>query len=152
MVYLAGVIYEEELDKVRSSGSYRASIWLTRFNFIPAAALVWLGPLRNAAPGPLFFLIWLLLGASIVTALVLLHRSGAPFVRSGLSWRVQDPRMTRQIFKDVFWLRRPWSGDGCNGADRHAASADYLEVPGADQVWRGAPPVADIVDEHPDVL
>ncbi|MCA2212748.1 hypothetical protein [Jidongwangia harbinensis] len=101
------MISEGELGKIRSSGSYRASIWLTRFNFIPFAVLVWLGPLRNAAPGPLFLLIWVLLGASIMTALALLHRSGAPFVRSGLSWEVRDRHMTRQIFKDVFWLRRP---------------------------------------------
>jgi hypothetical protein len=95
---------DEDLAEVRRSRSYRASIWLTRFNVVPFGLLLWLGPARGSAPGPLFFLIFLLLGVSIVTALALLRRSGVPLVRFGRSWRIRDPRVVRQIYRDVLWM------------------------------------------------
>lgn len=103
MSYSAGVVSDEDLSNVRGSRSYRASIWMARLNFILLGLALWLGRGHSVS---LFLIMWLLLAVSIVTGLALLRRSGVPFVRVGLSWRVRDARMTRQIYKDVVWFRR----------------------------------------------
>jgi hypothetical protein len=66
--------------------------------------------------------VWLLLAIGVVGALVLLYRSGVPFVRRFLSWHVEDRRMVWQLYRDVFWFRRPKSL-GRREADSGGAAA-----------------------------
>jgi hypothetical protein len=98
-------ISDGELATIRSTGAYRGAVWLTRFNHLPLLALYWLTWTGRA--GVVRVPLFVVFTAGIVGGLVLLHRSGVPFVTRFLSWRVEDKRALRQLMRDVYWPRRP---------------------------------------------
>jgi len=99
-------ISDADLARIRATASYRAALWVARFNFLPLVAWFWMVFGWRSAPGAVVFGVWFLLAAGIVGGLFLLRRAGVPFARRFLSWRVEDNRMQRRFYRDVFWFRR----------------------------------------------
>lgn len=99
---------DRSLALIRGTRSYRAAVWLTRFNHLPALAAWWsaftIRPTLNAVTTGLL----ILLTVGILGAFALLRRAGVPLPTQLQSWSAEDRQlMARELILDVYRPRRP---------------------------------------------
>ncbi|NJC68081.1 hypothetical protein HC028_26785 [Planosporangium flavigriseum] len=98
-------ISDDEATRIRRTRAYRSAVWTVRLGLVLVVVWGWLVFVTKPTDSVLF-MVWLAAGLLSVCALVLLRRSGVRFARRGLSWHVEDDRVIRQFYRDVYWFRR----------------------------------------------
>ncbi|MDI1461146.1 hypothetical protein QEZ54_09230 [Catellatospora sp. KI3] len=100
-------ITSEELAVIRSRPAYVAALYLERLTLVPML-LFFRAASTGATNQAEIIGTWGAAMAMIIGGLLLLHRSGVPFVRRGLSWQVRDKYLIRAMYVDslVLWWPR----------------------------------------------
>lgn len=98
-------VSDVDLARIRTTGTYRAAVWVTRLFVVLGLGWSWL--LVAVRPTGVVTWLWPLSWVCAGCVAVLLRRSGVRVARVFLLWHVEDKRIAWRFFRDLFWFRRP---------------------------------------------